>query len=90
MAERYPQGSCTIYFCRTLEDAHDLADRLAHWRKNEASIRKETLRFSEALRQRDWNTMAAEIVQIMLHGRTTRLTGTIAEPSPVLQESCTP
>lgn len=89
VAERYP-GDLRDLLLPKAEDAHDLADRLGHWRTNEASIRNKTMRLSQTLRQRDWNMMAAEIVQIMLRGRAIEVFGTDAAISPVLQESCTP
>jgi glycosyltransferase involved in cell wall biosynthesis len=71
------------------EDVNDLADRLAQWRRREEFYRRETLKLSQTLRQRDWDTMANEIVHIMLHGHAPQPGIPAGPPSPVLQESCT-
>jgi glycosyltransferase involved in cell wall biosynthesis len=88
VAERYTP-ELTDLLLPDAEDAADLADRLAQWSRCEEYYRRETEKLSQTLRQRDWDTMAEEIVQIMLHGRPTPCGIPDGQPSPLLQESCT-
>jgi len=89
VAERY-SAELSDLLLPDAEDATDLADRLAQWRRREEYYRRETEKLSQTLRERDWNAMAQEIVQIMLHGRPAGCGIAKGASAPILQESCTP
>jgi glycosyltransferase involved in cell wall biosynthesis len=63
VAELYPDELRGLLI-ENVEDAREIADRIHRWRSDAAMIAEKVRPFSERLRSRSWDDMAAELVRV--------------------------
>ncbi len=67
VAERYPADLSELLLGKP-DDVSELVERLRRWRRHRESIREAVAPFADALRQRTWDDMAQEIVELVESG----------------------